>query len=262
MSRPSPNRRVEPKNWKKLERHPLSALYADIEGSAFTALVANLKKHGNPSKRKVILHEGKILDGWQFYRACKVLNFTVKPEFGLLPKGVDAADYVETVNDHRRHESQAQALSRIEARRERVETARNEGKSIRTIADEEGVAPATVQRDLEESGVPGGTPEQNGHTVTGRDGKSYPATKPEREPGDDSAAEKAEAEAPKPGAVLYDRKDFDKGFGAMVREVEKLGKAYRARESPDYHGLRRLLTEYKEQFWKWEKQLKKAARRS
>lgn len=270
MSRPSPNRRVEPKNWKKLERHPLSALYADIEGTAWTAFVKNVKDHGNASKRKVILHEGKVLDGWQFYRACKVLGFTIKPEFGVLPKGVTPEDYVETVNDHRRHETQAQALERIEERRKRVVEAREAGKSLRTIAADEGVDPMTVHKDLEKSsGVDPSTPEPsaetNGHTanprVTGRDGKTYPATKPvEREPGDDSTAERAEAEAPRPGAIIWQRKKFDQGWGILVREIDNLGRGYRAKETPEAEGLRRLLKEYKDQFFAWEKALKKASR--
>ena len=62
---------------------------------------------------------------------------------------------------------------RRKARVERVAEKRSEGKSIRTIAEEEGVSKSQVERDL--STVPGGTVEPK--KVKGKDGKTRPATK-------------------------------------------------------------------------------------
>jgi hypothetical protein len=86
------------------------------------------------------------------------------------------------LNDKRRHDDPEAVRRRRAERIERVVEARSEGKSLRTIADDEDVSLGQIQRDLEdavESGVSGDTPEAPA-TVTGRDGKSYPA---ERESG-------------------------------------------------------------------------------
>ena len=81
----------------------------------------------------------------------------------------------EVYNDARRHEDE----EAIAARRQRVAAGKAAGKSPQAIAEEEGVSCATVRRDLEKvetpvQGGPGGHPER----VKGKDGKSYPATKP------------------------------------------------------------------------------------
>jgi hypothetical protein len=97
-----------PPDWEALERHPLSAQYPDLSGRAFKQLVQNLKEHGLVGRRKLTLYEGKVLDGWQLLRACRTAG--VQPEFQPLPEGISAEAYVGTVNDHRRHETQEQAL--------------------------------------------------------------------------------------------------------------------------------------------------------
>ena len=90
----------------------------------------------------------------------------------------DARELAEQANHCRRHltpkDWQAMAAARAE-RVKRVAEKRQQGKSLRTIADEEGVSVKTVRDDIDESGVRGGTPDAE---VTGRDGKTYKATKP------------------------------------------------------------------------------------
>ncbi len=173
----------EPRYWKQLERHPLSAEYPDLDGETAGRMRESVKKgilHG----RKVTLLDDKVLDGWQFYRAC--IDANSKPAFQPLPKGWTPEEYVEAVNDTRRQESRQTIEARLCRRRQRVAEARQNGESIRAISDAEGVSVATVQRDLENgSGVSGDTPEplnpkQKTHgenppaTVNGRDGKKYP----------------------------------------------------------------------------------------
>ncbi|MBO8142688.1 MAG: helix-turn-helix domain-containing protein [Firmicutes bacterium] len=82
-----------------------------------------------------------------------------------------------TANLHRRH------LTR-EQRREVVANLRAQGWSLRRIARRLGVDPMTVHHDLR--GVENSTPQ----TITGADGKQYPATKPA------SLVEEPKAEAP------------------------------------------------------------------
>lgn len=170
-----------PRNWKNLERHPLSAEYGDLEGRAFDLLVESVKERGIVGNRPIMLFDGVIIDGWQLHRAILKL-YTVgdaachaekyKPHYEnlKLPKGMTAEQYVETLNDHRRHVTQEKAVQRVEERRQRVAAARRDGLSLRAIAEQESISKSQVERDLEEaSGVPGGTPE----IVTGSDGNTY-----------------------------------------------------------------------------------------
>jgi hypothetical protein len=113
----------------------------------------------------------------------------------------EARALAEHIEDDRRHETAEAIRQRRQKRIRRVTELRAEGKSLRAIAEEVGVSHEQVRLDIEESGVnpltgedenagvnpltpedesppvKGLTPE----TVTGRDGKTYPATRPEPE---------------------------------------------------------------------------------
>lgn len=217
----------EPTEWRQLERHPLSAEYADLPEAVFRQMVQAIREHGIVD-RSVTLHEGKILDGWQFHRACI--------EAGVRPDYVDVADmaiapeaYVAIKNDFRRHETPQQAERRIAARRQRAAAARAEGKSLRTIAESEGVSKDTVSEDLRclpvdtsNPGVDMSTPEPEADqstepapapkppavpkveppTVTGRDGKVYPnARAADPDPEDDADAVLDDDETPVPAKL-------------------------------------------------------------
>lgn len=174
-----------PRDWQQIEQHPLAAEYPNISGPAWERFVNGILKNGilptaNGRPRKVMLYEGKIIDGAQLHRAC--VQSEVVPEFEelKLPKGVTLSDWVEAANDNRRHESAEVMAVRASKRRERVASARNEGKSIRTIAAEEEVSEATVRADLEKSTAQGCAVDPPNGKVTGKDGKIRPATSPNR----------------------------------------------------------------------------------
>lgn len=158
-------------DWKKLERHPLSAEYPNISGTEWESFKLGVKNNGIVNQRKIILYQGKILDGWQLFRACVELN--VQPDFDPLPEGTNPETFVKVVNDHRRHEDQATMRRRAEERRERIAGRRQAGESIRTIAENEGVSSTTVKNDLDNPRCSPCTPEK----VTGKDGKEYNASK-------------------------------------------------------------------------------------
>ena len=166
----------QPRDWMHLERHPLSAQYRDLAGVTWQAYLACLGAHGIIGQRRIILCDGKVLDGWQLQRACVAMG--IKPVYAELPSGMTAEQYVEAMNDVRRHETQEAAEQRIAARRERVAEARREGQSTRTIAEEEDVSHTTVLRDLEEATGTGVPVEPPDGKITGKDGKERPA-KPE-----------------------------------------------------------------------------------
>jgi hypothetical protein len=84
-----------------LQQHPkIQGLLPDITGEEWEAFVESIRKHGNLSP--IMLYEGKIVDGWQRYRACV--------ETGVLPAfrewhgdGGDLVEWFVGVNLVRQH---------------------------------------------------------------------------------------------------------------------------------------------------------------
>lgn len=161
----------QPKDWKSLERHHLSAEYVDLCGPAWVEFVAGMRERRFSPAHPIVLHDGKVLDGWQRQRAC-VMTF-VTPVY-IEYDGDDPEGFVKQENDNRRHETPLQRDQRIEARDKQIVASRAEGKSLRTIAEEEGVSKNTVARAIE-STVPCGTVEVPDGKVTGKDGRKRKA---------------------------------------------------------------------------------------
>jgi hypothetical protein len=88
-------------------------------------------------------------------------------------------DLAISLNTDRRQLTVKERKALAADRKARVAEARSEGKSLRAIAEEEGVDVSQMRRDIE-SGVPFDTPDtEPPPTVTGRDGKKYAARKPQ-----------------------------------------------------------------------------------
>lgn len=108
---------------------------------------------------------GSVLDGAHRLKVCK--------ELGLNPPTITRRGFSEqekqahalTLNLTRRHLGPVQ-------RKELHRKLRRLGKSLRAIAEASGVSEATVRRDT------AGATNDAGARVIGRDGKSYPATRP------------------------------------------------------------------------------------
>jgi hypothetical protein len=155
-------------DWRSLKRHPLSGEYADITGPEWFRFTLKLKRLGVLNNRKVILHEGMILDGYQLFRGC--LEVGIEPDFATLPEGIDPREFVEIVNDERRHETGDEREARIK----RVAERRAKGESTRKIAEQEGISQTQARKDIE-AGNPGEHGGCSPGKVTGRDGKSQAA---------------------------------------------------------------------------------------
>src|SRR5262245_57432590 len=86
---------------RALVPHPLADMFPLIEGDDFTALVEDIR--ANSIRVAIVLHEGKILDGRNRYRAAIECghHFTEK-DFVRLPAGADAERYVISANLQRR----------------------------------------------------------------------------------------------------------------------------------------------------------------
>jgi hypothetical protein len=277
-----------PENWKELKRHPLSAEYANIKGKQSKNYVENLKRHGVVGKRKITLHEGMVLDGWQLQRAC--IDADIEPEYEnlRLTGAMTAEEYVETVNDRRRHETPEEAKKRAEKRRQRVAKARTEGRSIRAIAEDEGVSREQVRRDLQAATDMGVSVESPEGKVTGRDGKvraatpARPAPTPEREPGDDTEAEAAaagplpnppdrepgddtESEAaareaekalPRNGSVRFNWHSFERPLGQVVRGPDEVAEVYPGeRRSEEYDRCHEAMANFVRTWKGWQGRL-------
>ena len=69
----------QPTDWKSLERHELSAEYADLSNGEWESFLQRFREKGFDKRHPITLHDGKVLDGWQRLRACIVCD--CKPTF-------------------------------------------------------------------------------------------------------------------------------------------------------------------------------------
>lgn len=115
---------------------------------------------------------GDVLDGHHRIRAWQELS----------AEGIELPDYPRiirvgmTEEQKRNHARKLNVLRRQMSKGEReaiMVDMRKDGMSVRKIAEATGVGVATVHRTI--SGVPFGTPEEKPQTITGADGKQYPA---------------------------------------------------------------------------------------
>jgi hypothetical protein len=81
------------------EQHPISAFYPPLTEEAKTKLRA-LVRTQHQTMPPGILFEGKVLDGWHYYRIC--LEEHIKPEFET-PEIADPLEFVVRRNEGRRH---------------------------------------------------------------------------------------------------------------------------------------------------------------
>jgi len=216
----------------KYPRHPISARYPNITGNAWVDFVENLRARlaaGKKIGRKVILLDGQVLDGWQLYRACCELD--VEPEFAQFPKNEDPVAYVETVNEHRRHEDQPAMNLRLAARRERIKKALSEGQSHRQIAAAEGISKTQVVRDIETAQVAEDFQEKEEHLVGGPPRTTHDATEGQNEPILCSRCQRvgaikdcpkcAEQRAARPRAAAGRRRKGDSKGGSVRRRTAR-----------------------------------------
>lgn len=82
----------------KFEDHPIAEIFPIMGEDEIQALAADIKKNG--CRQEILIHEDKILDGRNRYRACKIAG--VDPVFRRFT-GKDPLQFVLSLNLHRRH---------------------------------------------------------------------------------------------------------------------------------------------------------------
>jgi hypothetical protein len=92
-------------NWKQFRRHPLSEIFPDMSEVEFEMILTDMREHGYDQKQQVIMFEGKVIDGWNRFRAAIMTDRT--PTFDEY-KGTDPLGFVIRRNLRRRHLSESQ----------------------------------------------------------------------------------------------------------------------------------------------------------
>ncbi len=102
----------------ELEFHPAAALFPllSVDSPEFGELVADIGEHG--LLQPIVIHEGKILDGRNRYRACQ--HAGVEPRFEQW-SGESPTAYVLSLNLHRRHLTEDQKAAVVQEARVRLE---------------------------------------------------------------------------------------------------------------------------------------------
>lgn len=87
----------------KYTQHPLSAAFPSMDKGDYSALVADIRQHGQ--RDMATIYDGMVIDGWHRYSACEELEIPCRfEEF----TGVDAVAFVRSKNQHRRHYQKSQ----------------------------------------------------------------------------------------------------------------------------------------------------------
>jgi len=90
---------------KEIQAHEYADIFPMMDGTDFDNLKKDLTDNGFDKTRPIILHEGKILDGRNRFKACNEVN--IKPSFEKF-EGEDSLGFVISTNLNRRHLTNSQ----------------------------------------------------------------------------------------------------------------------------------------------------------
>ncbi|HYT87218.1 MAG TPA: hypothetical protein VEL76_00730 [Gemmataceae bacterium] len=146
----------------------------------YQGLYASIAKYG--VRHKVVLDDWNgIIDGANRLRIAAKLGLSVDYEARSGLKEKEKEELALSLNLDRRHLTSEEREQARAERKEREVQGRQEGKSTRQIAEEEGVSHQQVVRDLGGAGVTSVTPAPPPPKVHGKDGKEYPAQRATKE---------------------------------------------------------------------------------
>lgn len=238
-----------------MKPHTLSASFPSMSDADFTALVADIKQHGQ--RDPITTFEGMVLDGWHRWQACAELN--LKPWLEKLSEDDDPAAFVLSRNLHRRHLSASQRALAVTACREW----RPKGgkvskdteyplKTVDEMAKEADVSPQTI-KDAKTVIKAGRADEVRNGTASLQSiarpakAKTVPPPEPEPEP------EAPEEEGPDLAKELEDTHNDNI---KLQKLVESLSKSDSAKEIKTWKGKYEAANGRINQLCETEKQLK------
>ena len=198
-----------------MKSHPAADIFPLMSPDELSRLAADIKANG--LHEPIITIDDAILDGRNRLAACDVAG--VKPRFTAYT-GKDPLGYVVSKNLHRRHLTREQRDAVIVKLRE-------QGMTLKAIAESVGVSPQTAMRATESATIPNGK-------VAGADGKERPAHYTPREAGPESDDD---LDKEKPVHYeIYD--DFGGQEGVTVPpghelQIVKIGKPHVANNASD-----------------------------
>jgi hypothetical protein len=128
---------------QELEFHPHADIFPLMEGAELEALVADIKANG--CLEPIHLHEGKIIDGRNRYRACLAAGVKLPCVLKLVSGDFDPIAFVISKNIHRRHlttEQKRDVITKLlkaqpeKSNRQIAKTAKVDDKTVGTIRRE------------------------------------------------------------------------------------------------------------------------------
>lgn len=143
----------------QIEFHPLAELFPLMEGAEFDALVADIKQHG--LREPVVLHDDKILDGRNRYRACAAAGIDAIYEEWDCQGSIQA--FVISKNLHRRHLNESQRAMVAAKISNRPHGDQGEVENQTSLSAGEAANLLSVSRDTvfnAKTVLRGGTPEE------------------------------------------------------------------------------------------------------
>lgn len=187
--------------------HPFAEKFPLMEGKEYETFKDGIRATNgikdDPILYRVVDGEKQGLDGRNRLIACRDLN--IEPTFKQVAvPDDDVLAFILRKNVHRRHLTP-------KVRRSIVVELRKEGKSWRDIGDTTGISPRTAKRDLAAAGGANATPD----TVTGKDGKTYSATRP-KAPAERDGQAGVESVEEEMGRVSKDIESFCRKLVALV----------------------------------------------
>jgi len=210
-----------------------------------------------------------LLDGHNTVKICRERKVKLcEPVVHNFKDREAALQWMETNQFGRRNASEGVKSQLRSKRIDRVAAMRQDGNSLRAIAEEEEVSTAQVRRDLEKAPVPPqGTPAKE---VVGKDNKTYPAPPPRilcprctrfgipakncpmcQEARKEANKAKRRRPARPTGSKPFNFKEIEKLCGQLVRLVDGYEKQTDQQKSDKGHHLRRIIDEFAVTFKTW-----------
>ena len=194
-----PSDRVTPPD-PPLKRHPLSAVWPDLNHEETRALDESMSAQGFDEGQPVVRYEGMVLDGWHRYR--KALQLDIEPVF-MDYAGDDPAGFVISRHKARRHISKEEIAEAVLRCREWLPAGRPRKPDQDDPVSEPKGAPRTNQQLAEEAGVSIGTLKRAKRSVREEEptvtGSRNRAKSPKRPPATRQRARRARDETERSG---------------------------------------------------------------